>query len=1292
MPDAIPASPGNDQIKSDFLAMRAVAQRGSDDWMRQAALASASPAALNAGQTPAPPQNADFWTKQVHMLAQIGRDYTDTVRERAQELGGDFTRPLDQVPTDLPQGNAPTRGEDPFALAGRAIKTVGDAFGYALSPVEGLGRALLGRPLETATGIPARDTGAFISNLAGMVLGSSEARMAAGIEAPPGMKIPAGLTAEPIGAGEATAAVPEAGAGTGEASTAPAAAAAAKEGVSSGEVQTILGRADVQAAINDSTIDRTHDVPYLAGSSTDGGTTYIDQRLPAMLDIDGKQLDPAIPLNIHEQTEHALMEQGGLSYEDAHRIATAQEKQYVEGQGVDWQKYQDTLQGYIGETEKDAKPGGDTNPPPDLYTKPYPHTEAEFLQRQAQGQNPGDLFPQSEDLRGAPSSAGPRRDFLLLGDPAKDPVEISPEVESQAQDFLAGKSGDNPVKLNFERIATGDDIKAALEQISKSAIPREADSVVSNESTKFVAGQLGLTPEKFLAGYKGGQLDAAETTAMRFMLNDSARQLVDLAAEATDPATATPEAEAKFVRAFAITRGIQQYAENARAQAGRTLQAWSMMAEQRGDYAKAVQSLIENAGGDSDIRTVMRQVAELGDPDKVSQYVAASQRMSSRDLILNGYYNIILSNVPKVLLKKGASDTGMAIWNLATRYAAEKFGSGAVEDGETAAMLDGYVTSMRDAFRLAGKGIATGERQFELGTEPMDALGRGRIDIAAEGAPEALAGQPTRAALDYLKMALPTRWLGAADDFAKYVNYRAELKALALRDGIGQGLEDEALDAHIGQMMATPTRELHEMAKAAALKTTFQEPLTGFAADLAAGADKVNIPIGAPSLGWEGFDIPLGRMVLPFVKIPANIASAAYENSPLAYLFQSNGVKAALAAGGATRDLAIAKMALGSAVTLAASGVAWAGFLTGRGPSDPTLNRAWRAAGNEPYSVKLGDTWYGYNQIDPVGMLLGTIADTGDVLRFARDDQVADQVAASLMFGAGNALISKTYMSGLASFFDAFQQPDKDGSAWLRRFISGATVPAALGAVDRATDDWMRAHYTLLQTIESKLPIVSQQLPPARTLWGDPIPTKDGFLPPFSGTGLARAVSPVPLAPADNAEPIDTWIWNNRDAFPNADQQRLDLYKPGPVQTWEQPGTNRTVSAQVRLQPDQLDRLQSLSGNELKDPHTKMGAKDLLNALVQGNAPAVDQRQWDKASPSVQAMIVLRTVNKFREAAKAQLLTENPILANAVQAQWAARRQALGQGAIRPSSVPSAASAPLASSGRATREPAIGGP
>src|SRR5687768_10912177 len=96
-------------------------------------------------------------------------------------------------------------------------------------------------------------------------------------------------------------------------------------------------------------------------------------------------------------------------------------------------------------------------------------------------------------------------------------------------------------------------------------------------------------------------------------------------------------------------------------------------------------------------------------------------------------------------------------------------------------------------------------------------------------------------------------------------------------------------------------------------------------------------------------------------------------------------------AGGTLRAQALGKW--GGGATLAATGIYYAssGIVTGGGPTDPTLRRSQEElTGWKPYSVRIGDTYYSYGRLSPLGSLLGMVADYTEI-RGSIDDAKAEE-------------------------------------------------------------------------------------------------------------------------------------------------------------------------------------------------------------------------------------------------------------------------------------------------------------
>jgi hypothetical protein len=97
------------------------------------------------------------------------------------------------------------------------------------------------------------------------------------------------------------------------------------------------------ASINSIPIIKKYDIPYLAGYSVDGKTVYIDRHLKT----EWKGEDLSKFLRLHEITEKTLLDIGGLTYQEAHHIATHYERMAVEKAGLNWNEYTKYLDPFI---------------------------------------------------------------------------------------------------------------------------------------------------------------------------------------------------------------------------------------------------------------------------------------------------------------------------------------------------------------------------------------------------------------------------------------------------------------------------------------------------------------------------------------------------------------------------------------------------------------------------------------------------------------------------------------------------------------------------------------------------------------------------------------------------------------------------------------------------------------------------------------------------------------------------------------------------------------------------------
>jgi len=132
--------------------------------------------------------------------------------------------------------------------------------------------------------------------------------------------------------------------------------------------------------------------------------------------------------------------------------------------------------------------------------------------------------------------------------------------------------------------------------------------------------------------------------------------------------------------------------------------------------------------------------------------------------------------------------------------------------------------------------------------------------------------------------------------------------------------------------------------------------------------------------------------------------------------------------------------------------------ITGSSPEGGPDREAWKIAGKQPYSIKLGDKWVSYQRMDPFATMLGIFVDIVHGFDRARlkergifggeDDieenaSVFKKVVGVMAMSMANNLTKKSYVENLASFFDLLRRPTQTGPQSGGNILGGF-VPNAL--------------------------------------------------------------------------------------------------------------------------------------------------------------------------------------------------------------------------------------------------------
>jgi hypothetical protein len=574
-----------------------------------------------------------------------------------------------------------------------------------------------------------------------------------------------------------------------------------------------------------------------------------------------------------------------------------------------------------------------------------------------------------------------------------------------------------------------------------------------------------------------------------------------------------------------------------------------------------------------------------------------------------------LLSAPGTHLVNTMSNMTVALGQVFERTVAGRIGSvpgdaAGVKAGESLAMLNGLIGGTKDALRLAWKTFRANESGGwggKIDPPRNPAISAENWRLAKDGA----FGKFVDVIGSIVR--LPGRAIMAEDEFFKAIGYRAERNALAYRQA--------TREAAAGKIGGDQVRE-----RMAAILENPPDSIPIGAADHAAYSTFTNAP-GDFAQNWLNIirRFPALRFVTPFVKTPANIFNyAVAQRSPFAPLFRS--FREDVAAGGTRRQLALARMGTGTTIMLAAADIAFNGQITGGGPANPAEKQTLTRSGWQPYSIKLGDRYFSYSRMDPLGMTLGVAADIAEVAaHMDHEDREADPDEAAVYFAAtiaGNVM-SRSYMRGLAETVEALANPGMRAETFARRF-AGSFVPAAIAETARQQDPYLLEINSMLDAMRARVPGLSGTLPVRRDLWGRPVSYRSGL------GAFYDALSPI-ASRRENPEPID------------GEMLRNEVYVAAPKRQVSFDGV--IVDLTREEFKGAYSRYAELAGNGARHPAWNKGCMDFLNDVVTGGSPRSEAYRLRSDGPEGgKAEFIRSTIMQYREMARAQLLKEYPEL------------------------------------------------
>jgi hypothetical protein len=843
------------------------------------------------------------------------------------------------------------------------------------------------------------------------------------------------------------------------------------------------------------------------------------------------------------------------------------------------------------------------------------------------------------------------RDFLIFGDPNEpllrvaagdvrhpDAPEPGPatkltraqgEIERfdpSASTLVEGpEGGAQQVFINFARIDGPDDVKDMIGQMADIFAPHIDEArrgVRSHQATQDAADALGMSVEDVLSRRQGRLFNAEEALAARRIWASSAEKLVELARIANGPNAGDIDMF-NFRRMMSIHYAIQAEVIGARTETARALNAWAIPAGGGQEKARAIQNLLEASGGPDVSAAMAKRLAALSEqnvhPAALNAVIRKGWAAATVDAVKESFVLGLLWN-PATHLVNAGSNLAVAFGQIVERGAARQISRirGAAEgvvEGEALAMTYGLVTALREALRLAGRSVASGETGLALG----------KIDLPRR---RAIAGEQfgistetgLGRAIDYIgnTTRVPGLLLGAGDEFFKTIGYRMELHAHALRQATSEGLEGPEIARRMGEIVSNPPENIRIAAADAALYNTFTQKPGGFAQKLM-------------QLRNVGDFNPL-FLVLPFLRTPMNILRYSFERTPLAPLVGQ--WRADILAGGARADIALARIAVGSTIMSVTFSLAYDGVITGSGPKDPAKRAALQRQGWQPNSVWFNGAWHSYNRADPYGMIMGFAADMAELGK-TRDLSPEDmdelsELAASVTLAIANQVGNKTYFHGVSKVVEVVSDPDRYQTSYFdRQMASMVPFTSAFAFAERVVDPKQRDANGMVEQVMARMPILSERLSVALDLWGREREPQQVYGRAYD------AISPI-------------YVSSFRESPIDAEMVNVGIG----VQRIRKSTTIKGVDINFRDFPRAYEAYVRLAGNDLKHPAWGLGAMDYLNAVVTGQH---DMSQiYNLGRRDSKASFIKGVITEYRQLA-ARVILDDPRFAD-LRAQWDKKR------------------------------------
>ena len=718
-----------------------------------------------------------------------------------------------------------------------------------------------------------------------------------------------------------------------------------------------------------------------------------------------------------------------------------------------------------------------------------------------------------------------------VADTVREAVKLNPQQREALNKAL--ETGDfstargllnfNEKTIDWSSLDDGDSIRQMLNTFSEvleSNIDKAAGGVQALAQTRSLAGLVGSTAEqahklfKDVRGHHGltARMMAAEKTLLA-----SSQHLRNLAKKVKE--NGSNEDKIALHRHIELHAGLMAEVKGSKTEVARALHAMRDMKAASALSFKEFDDIHKNLGGTKDERAIADAILQSRDPDELAQFVKKTAGRKVTDVISEIAVNGLLSAVKTHVLNIGSNilnsfihtgDTYMAVGVGRLLNRADR-STLAEANAETFAKYG----QLADSFALAARAAREGKPVTDI-RQRIEFTNRNAIkmDVPEDAGYQQVLARAVNVTGNAIR--LPGRALMVGDEFFKSISNRGEMARMAHREAHKNaedlGLSGAKYEKYVAKerqrLIEEPTKEMKLKAIQHAREATFQED--------------AKTVLGKRMEGMINANPIVKLIVAPFFKTPMNILRQGFiDRTPLSFAMQQT--RETIRRGGPEADLAIARVFTGTSAMVIGTSLVSSG-----GPDKHFEVVGKRKFGNTEtidgipdYSIRIGDTWFQYNRLDPAGSWLGFAA---DVASSAQDYDPSDPTSASEitnLASAGSAafinnVLNKTWTASLQDILDTISKVESGKPETIERAVAKFTadnlfklVPynSAVRSVKESGtpfsegDPYVREAWTVADRILKNIPGYSEDIPLKRDYLGRPVEKKNtewSWINPFA--------------------------------------------------------------------------------------------------------------------------------------------------------------------------------------------------